>query len=93
MVLRCKPTTGQFVSLFTVAESLLTGALSPRPPPQLQLQGFSPCMKGQETDSHRYGIFGQQPSEISSQRDNKENMPEVSDAVCFITRTLRQNLL
>lgn len=42
----------------------------------LQLQGFSPCMKGQETDSHRYGIFGQQPSEISSQRDNKENMPE-----------------
>uniref|UniRef100_A0A671WAC8 M-phase inducer phosphatase n=1 Tax=Sparus aurata TaxID=8175 RepID=A0A671WAC8_SPAAU len=42
----------------------------------LQLQGFSPCMKGQETDSHRYGIFGQQPAEISSQRDNKENMPE-----------------
>lgn len=42
----------------------------------LQLQGFSPCMKGQETDSHRYGIFGQQPAEISSQGDNKENMPE-----------------
>ncbi|XP_073340579.1 M-phase inducer phosphatase 2 [Pagrus major] len=42
----------------------------------LQLQSFSPCMKGQEMDSHRYGIFGQQPSEISSQRDNKENMPE-----------------
>ncbi|KAF1374444.1 hypothetical protein PFLUV_G00229150 [Perca fluviatilis] len=49
----------------------------------LQLQGFSPSLKGQETlDSHRYGIFGQQPSQIqmtaslTSQRDNKENMPE-----------------
>ncbi|XP_070698905.1 M-phase inducer phosphatase 2 isoform X2 [Pempheris klunzingeri] len=46
----------------------------------LHLQSFSPSMKGQETDSHRYGIFGQPPSQISacstSQRDNKENMPE-----------------
>ncbi|XP_029317178.1 M-phase inducer phosphatase 2 isoform X2 [Cottoperca gobio] len=49
----------------------------------LQLQCFSPSMKGQETDSHRYGIFGQQPSQMtasssssSSQRHNKENMPE-----------------
>ncbi|TDG99174.1 hypothetical protein EPR50_G00208840 [Perca flavescens] len=48
----------------------------------LQLQGFSPSLKGQETDSHRYGIFGQQPSQIqmtdslTSQRDNKENVPE-----------------
>ncbi|XP_074516384.1 M-phase inducer phosphatase 2 isoform X1 [Sebastes fasciatus] len=46
----------------------------------LQLQGFSPHLKGQETDSHRYGIFGQQPPQMSasssSQRDNKENMPE-----------------
>ncbi|XP_032366976.1 M-phase inducer phosphatase 2 [Etheostoma spectabile] len=48
----------------------------------LQLQGFSPTLKGQETDSHRYGIFGQQPSQIqmtaslTSQCDNKENMPE-----------------
>uniref|UniRef100_A0A3B4X1L8 M-phase inducer phosphatase n=1 Tax=Seriola lalandi dorsalis TaxID=1841481 RepID=A0A3B4X1L8_SERLL len=48
-------------------------------PPQPQLLGFSPSLKGQE-DSHRYGIFGQQPSQInaasSSQYDNKENMPE-----------------
>lgn len=52
MVLRCKPTTGQFVSLFTVAESLLTVALSPSSPtapaPGLQSMyegtgnGFSP---------------------------------------------------
>ncbi|XP_034715016.1 M-phase inducer phosphatase 2 [Etheostoma cragini] len=47
----------------------------------LQLQGFSPTLKGQEPDSHRYGIFGQQPSQIqmtaslTSQCD-KENMPE-----------------
>lgn len=44
----------------------------------LQLLGFSPSFKGQETDSHRYGIFGQQPSEItasSSHSDDKENMP------------------
>ncbi|XP_071354940.1 M-phase inducer phosphatase 2 [Trachinotus anak] len=44
-----------------------------------QLLGLSPSLKGQE-DSHRYGIFGQQPSQInaasSSQHDNKENMPE-----------------
>ncbi|CAJ1074633.1 M-phase inducer phosphatase 1-like [Xyrichtys novacula] len=37
-------------------------------------------MKGQETDSHRYGIFGQQPAQIptftGSQRENKENVPE-----------------
>ncbi|KAM7376344.1 hypothetical protein PAMP_006085 [Pampus punctatissimus] len=46
----------------------------------LQLLCVSPSLKGQETDSHRYGIFGQQPSQITasstSQRDNKENMPE-----------------
>ncbi|XP_031166014.1 M-phase inducer phosphatase 2 [Sander lucioperca] len=41
----------------------------------LQLQGFSPSLKGQETDSHRYGIFGQQPSQIQMAA-NKENMPE-----------------
>ncbi|XP_029349525.1 M-phase inducer phosphatase 2 isoform X2 [Echeneis naucrates] len=43
-----------------------------------QLLSFSPSLKGQD-DSHRYGIFGQQPSQInspSSQLDNKENMPE-----------------
>lgn len=44
----------------------------------VQLLSFSPSMKGQESDSHRYGIFGQQPSQISlsSQHSNKENMPE-----------------
>ncbi|XP_060938647.1 M-phase inducer phosphatase 2 [Limanda limanda] len=46
----------------------------------LQLLGFSPSLKGQETDSHRYGIFGQQPSQTnaasSCQHENKENMPE-----------------
>lgn len=46
----------------------------------LQLLGFSPSLKKQETDSHRYGIFGQQPPHITaasaSQHDNKENMPE-----------------
>ncbi|KAE8290365.1 M-phase inducer phosphatase 1 [Larimichthys crocea] len=45
----------------------------------LQLQSSSPSLKGQEVDSHRYGIFGQQPSQTlgaSSQCDNKENMPE-----------------
>ncbi|XP_041809453.1 M-phase inducer phosphatase 2 [Chelmon rostratus] len=46
----------------------------------LQLQSFSPSLKGQETDSHRYGIFSQQPSQMiaSSQRNNKENVPEES---------------
>lgn len=51
---------------------------------QVQLLSFSPSMKGQEADSHRYGIFGQQPPQIptssSSHRENKENMPEVSPA-------------
>lgn len=44
----------------------------------VQLLSFSPSMKGQEMDSHRYGIFGQQPSQIpiSSQHSNKENVPE-----------------
>uniref|UniRef100_A0A3Q3BC66 M-phase inducer phosphatase n=1 Tax=Kryptolebias marmoratus TaxID=37003 RepID=A0A3Q3BC66_KRYMA len=46
----------------------------------LQLLGFSPCLKGQESDSEHYGIFGHQPSQINSssvcQHDNKENMPE-----------------
>lgn len=46
----------------------------------LQLQSFSPCLKGQEPDPHRYGIFGQQPSQINasstSGHDNKENVPE-----------------
>ncbi|XP_044022738.1 M-phase inducer phosphatase 2 [Siniperca chuatsi] len=45
----------------------------------LQLQSFSPSLKGQEKDSHRYGIFGQPPCQMTasstSQRD-KENMPE-----------------
>ncbi|XP_037551363.1 M-phase inducer phosphatase 2 [Nematolebias whitei] len=48
----------------------------------LQLLGFSPCLKGQESDSKRYGIFGHQPSQLNSssisQDDNKENMPEGS---------------
>ncbi|XP_041828867.1 M-phase inducer phosphatase 2 [Melanotaenia boesemani] len=46
----------------------------------LQLLGFSPCLKGQETDSNRYGVFGQQPPQIyapsSSQHEDKENVPE-----------------
>lgn len=44
----------------------------------VQLLSFSPSMKGQETDSHRYGIFGQQPAHIPmpSQHSNKENVPE-----------------
>ncbi|XP_041669388.1 M-phase inducer phosphatase 2 [Cheilinus undulatus] len=46
----------------------------------VQLLSYSPSLKGQETDSHRYGIFGQQPSQFpassGSQRENKENMPE-----------------
>uniref|UniRef100_A0A8P4GKS8 M-phase inducer phosphatase n=1 Tax=Dicentrarchus labrax TaxID=13489 RepID=A0A8P4GKS8_DICLA len=59
-------------SLFTVAES---HHCIPLLLPQLQLQSVSPSLKGQEADSHRYGIFGQQPS-LSSKRGNKENMPE-----------------
>ncbi|KAM4624719.1 M-phase inducer phosphatase 2 [Polymixia lowei] len=45
----------------------------------LQLLGFSPTLRGQETDSNRYGIFGQQPSmghASTSEHGNKENMPE-----------------
>ncbi|XP_068436587.1 M-phase inducer phosphatase 2 isoform X2 [Clinocottus analis] len=45
----------------------------------LQLQSYSPSQKGPETDSHRYGIFGQPPSHMTastSQHHNKENMPE-----------------
>ncbi|XP_055017083.1 M-phase inducer phosphatase 2 [Boleophthalmus pectinirostris] len=44
----------------------------------VQLLSYSPCAKGQEPDSHRYGIFGQQPSQIplSLQHSNKENVPE-----------------
>ncbi|CAL1575560.1 unnamed protein product [Knipowitschia caucasica] len=44
----------------------------------VQLLSYSPCAKGQESDSHRYGIFGQQPSQIpmSSKLCNKENVPE-----------------
>ncbi|XP_015250269.1 M-phase inducer phosphatase 2 [Cyprinodon tularosa] len=44
-----------------------------------QLLGLSPALKGQETDSNRYGIFGQQPPQVNpsvSQLDNKENLPE-----------------
>lgn len=44
-----------------------------------QLLGFSPALKGQETDPERYGIFGRRPSQMTastSERDNKENMPE-----------------
>lgn len=49
-------------------------------PLQPQLLGFSPALKGQETESNRYGIFGQQPqlNPSISQFDDKENMPEVS---------------
>lgn len=40
---------------------------------------FSPALKGQQNDPNRYGVFGQQPSQVStSQDENKENMPEVS---------------
>ncbi|XP_078796674.1 M-phase inducer phosphatase 2 isoform X4 [Oryzias latipes] len=45
----------------------------------LSLLGFSPAMKGQDTDSDRYGIFGQPPPEVgSSSGHNKENIPELS---------------
>uniref|UniRef100_A0A8C7ZUJ4 M-phase inducer phosphatase n=1 Tax=Oryzias sinensis TaxID=183150 RepID=A0A8C7ZUJ4_9TELE len=47
----------------------------------LSLLGFSPAMKGQDTDSDRYGIFGQPPPEVgSSSAHNKENIPEESFA-------------
>uniref|UniRef100_A0A3P9HB63 M-phase inducer phosphatase n=1 Tax=Oryzias latipes TaxID=8090 RepID=A0A3P9HB63_ORYLA len=47
----------------------------------LSLLGFSPAMKGQDTDSDRYGIFGQPPPEVgSSSGHNKENIPEESFA-------------
>ncbi|CAK6965707.1 M-phase inducer phosphatase 2 [Scomber scombrus] len=46
----------------------------------LHLLCVSPSLKGQESETHRYGIFGQAPSQMSasssSQRDNKENLPE-----------------
>ncbi|XP_068194828.1 M-phase inducer phosphatase 2 [Antennarius striatus] len=43
----------------------------------LQLLNFSPSLKGNETQAHRYGIFGSQHSQDSScQLDNKENVPE-----------------
>ncbi|XP_068608011.1 M-phase inducer phosphatase 2 [Brachionichthys hirsutus] len=38
----------------------------------LQLQSFSPSLKGQETQPHRYGIFSQK----SSHQVDKENVPE-----------------
>ncbi|XP_005929693.1 M-phase inducer phosphatase 2 [Haplochromis burtoni] len=45
----------------------------------LQLMAFSPALKGQQNDPNRYGVFGQQPSQVStSQHENKENMPEES---------------
>uniref|UniRef100_A0A3P8PSQ8 M-phase inducer phosphatase n=1 Tax=Astatotilapia calliptera TaxID=8154 RepID=A0A3P8PSQ8_ASTCA len=43
------------------------------------LMAFSPALKGQQNDPNRYGVFGQQPSQVStSQHENKENMPEES---------------
>lgn len=45
----------------------------------LQLQCFSPPLKGQETVAQRYGRFGQKPSLLtlpSNQKEDKENMPE-----------------
>ncbi|XP_061599803.1 M-phase inducer phosphatase 2 [Cololabis saira] len=45
----------------------------------LQLLGFSPALKGQETGSNRYGTFGQKPTQTnaaSTSQHNKENMPE-----------------
>uniref|UniRef100_A0A3P8WIL2 M-phase inducer phosphatase n=1 Tax=Cynoglossus semilaevis TaxID=244447 RepID=A0A3P8WIL2_CYNSE len=44
----------------------------------LQLQGFSPSLKGHESDcGRRYGIFSQQPStKNSSEEEDKENHPE-----------------
>uniref|UniRef100_A0A3Q3XRE7 M-phase inducer phosphatase n=1 Tax=Mola mola TaxID=94237 RepID=A0A3Q3XRE7_MOLML len=52
----------------------------PSPVDALEMEDtFSPTLKGRETDSNRYGVFGQQASEMtasSSQCDNKENMPE-----------------
>lgn len=52
--------------------------------PQLQLQGFSPSLKGHESDcGRRYGIFSQQPStKNSSEEEDKENHPEVGGDVC-----------
>ncbi|CAG5866851.1 unnamed protein product [Menidia menidia] len=52
----------------------------------LQLLCFSPSLKGQETDSNRYGTFGQQPSShmnapSTSHHIDKENMPEVCVAM------------
>lgn len=44
-----------------------------------QLMGLSPALKGQQNDSHRYGVFGQQHSQVTAfQHENKENMPEES---------------
>ncbi|XP_030574682.1 M-phase inducer phosphatase 2 isoform X1 [Archocentrus centrarchus] len=44
-----------------------------------QLMGLSPALKGQQNDSHRYGVFGQQHSQVTtSHYENKENMPEES---------------
>lgn len=71
--------------MFTAADWLLVV------PSQLQLLGFSPSLKGQETESHRYGIFGQRPSQMTastSERDNKENMAEVSSAVEHINENM-----
>lgn len=45
-------------------------------PLQLQLQSFSPSLKGQDQNTSRYGVFSQQPPS-RSRPDNKENMPEV----------------
>lgn len=46
----------------------------------LQLLGFSPSLKGQESPSQRYGVFGQQPAVMAaaplSSLDDKENVPE-----------------
>ncbi|XP_053702012.1 M-phase inducer phosphatase 2 [Synchiropus splendidus] len=46
----------------------------------LQLQCFSPPLKGQETHAQRYGRFGQKPSHLTlpsiSQQEDKENMAE-----------------
>ncbi|XP_030574683.1 M-phase inducer phosphatase 2 isoform X2 [Archocentrus centrarchus] len=47
-----------------------------------QLMGLSPALKGQQNDSHRYGVFGQQHSQVTtSHYENKENMPENDSSV------------
>lgn len=59
-----------------VTEKMPIRRINSLPP---NLLGFSPTLKGKETDSERYGIFGCPPSlgdASISEHGNKENMPE-----------------